>query len=44
MNLDRLERQLSEAIELGEISEKEARQIYREAEAECLATNTRDER
>ena len=34
MNLERLERRLSEAIERGEISEKEARQVYREAEAE----------
>jgi hypothetical protein len=34
MNLDRLERELSKAIELGEISENEARRIYREAEAE----------
>ena len=34
MNLERLEQRLSEAIERGEISEQEARQIYREAEAE----------
>jgi len=34
MDLERLYEQLSEAIERGEISEEEARQIYREAEAE----------
>ena len=34
MDLERLYEQLSEAIEHGEISEEEARQIYREAEAE----------
>ena len=34
MDKERLERRLTEAIERGEISEQEARQIYREAEAE----------
>ena len=34
MDLERLYEQLSEAIERGEISEEETRQIYREAEAE----------
>jgi hypothetical protein len=34
LNLERLERRLTEAIERGEISEREARQIYREFEKE----------
>jgi hypothetical protein len=36
MNLARLERQLNQAIEDGEISQEEARRIYREAEAEAI--------
>jgi hypothetical protein len=42
MDRERLERKLEEAIENGEISEKEAREIWQQAEEEDVEQYRRD--